>query len=194
MSQFALTLRWSGWCMFSPDLLKTVFGHLLLLRGSSCQSMCHVSLSHQPSLSGRAYDVLFVFDSLHVNFDASGLIYFITLLGLGYSLNLRTQCGIFSTIMCLLQPFHFRVVHRRWVKRNEWCQKLTAMSLFVSIKTPHRASLVTQWLRICLLMQGTRVRALVCEDPTCRGAAGPVSHNYWACASGACAPQQERPR
>ena len=41
-----------------------------------------------------------------------------------------------------------------------------------------RASLVAQWLRICLLMQGTRVRALVWEDPTCHGAAGPVSHNY----------------
>ena len=58
----------------------------------------------------------------------------------------------------------------------------------------HRASLVAQWLRICLLMQGTRVRALVWEDPTCHGATRPVSHNYWACASGACAPQQERPR
>ena len=40
------------------------------------------------------------------------------------------------------------------------------------------ASLVAQWLRICLPMQGTRVRALVWEDPTCRGATGPVSHNY----------------
>ena len=40
------------------------------------------------------------------------------------------------------------------------------------------ASLVAQWLRVCLLMQGTRVRALVWEDPTCHGAAGPVSHNY----------------
>ena len=39
------------------------------------------------------------------------------------------------------------------------------------------ASLVAQWLRICLLMQGTRVRALVWEDPTCRGATRPVSHN-----------------
>ena len=28
------------------------------------------------------------------------------------------------------------------------------------------ASLVAQWLRICLPMQGTRVRALVWEDPT----------------------------
>ena len=57
----------------------------------------------------------------------------------------------------------------------------------------HRASLVAQWLRICLPMQGTRVRALVWEDPTCRGATKPMCHNYWACASGACARQQERP-
>ena len=40
-----------------------------------------------------------------------------------------------------------------------------------------RASLVAQWLGVCLLMQGTRVRALVWGDPTCRGAAGPVSHS-----------------
>ena len=31
-------------------------------------------------------------------------------------------------------------------------------------------------------MQGTRVWALVREDPTCRGAAKPVRQNYWACA------------
>ena len=40
------------------------------------------------------------------------------------------------------------------------------------------ASLVVQWLRICLPMQGTWVRALVWEDPTCRGATKPVCHNY----------------
>ena len=56
------------------------------------------------------------------------------------------------------------------------------------------ASLVAQWLGVCLLVQGTWVRTLVWEDPTCRGAAGPVSHNCWACASGACAPQWEGPR
>ena len=60
--------------------------------------------------------------------------------------------------------------------------------------TGEGASLVAQWLRIRLPMQGTRVRALVWEDPTCRGATKPVSHNYWACAPGACAPQQERLR
>ena len=41
-----------------------------------------------------------------------------------------------------------------------------------------RASLVAQWLRIRLPMQGTRVRAMVREDPTCRGATKPVHHNY----------------
>ena len=40
------------------------------------------------------------------------------------------------------------------------------------------ASLVAQWLRICLPIQGTRVQALVWEDPTCRRATGPMSHNY----------------
>ena len=57
-------------------------------------------------------------------------------------------------------------------------------------------------------MQGTRVQALVQEDPTCRGATKPVLHNYWACAlepashnyrsprattTEAHAPQQEKP-
>ena len=40
-----------------------------------------------------------------------------------------------------------------------------------------RASLVAQWLGVCLPRQETRVRALVWEDPTCRGATRPVSHN-----------------
>ena len=43
-------------------------------------------------------------------------------------------------------------------------------------------SLVVQWLRIRLPIQGTWVRALVWEDPTCRGATKPVHHNYWVCA------------
>ena len=41
-----------------------------------------------------------------------------------------------------------------------------------------RASLVAQWFRICLPMQGIRVQALVQEDPTCLGATKPVRHNY----------------
>ena len=42
-------------------------------------------------------------------------------------------------------------------------------------------SLAAQWLRICLPMQGTWVQALVQEDPICRGATKPASHNCWAC-------------
>ena len=47
---------------------------------------------------------------------------------------------------------------------------------FKKIKT--RTSLVAQWLRICLPIQGTRVRALVREDPTGHRATKPVHHNY----------------
>ena len=43
-------------------------------------------------------------------------------------------------------------------------------------------SLVAQWLKIHLPTQGTRVRALGWEDPTCRRATKPVRYNYWACA------------
>ena len=39
---------------------------------------------------------------------------------------------------------------------------------------------MAQWLRIRLPVQGTRVRALVREDPTCRGATKLVRHYYWA--------------
>ena len=39
-------------------------------------------------------------------------------------------------------------------------------------------SLVAQWLRIHLPMQGTHVRALVREDPACRRATKPMCHNY----------------
>ena len=75
-------------------------------------------------------------------------------------------------------------------------------------------SLVAQWLRICLPTQGTRVRAPVQEDPTCRGTTKPVrlnygafalepaSHNYWSPCTTTTeahvprdpAPQQEKPQ
>ena len=76
-----------------------------------------------------------------------------------------------------------------------------------------RASLLAQWLRICLPVQETWVQSLVQEDPVCHEAAEPVGHDFWACAvepascacwarvplllkpahPGACAPQQEKP-
>ena len=38
--------------------------------------------------------------------------------------------------------------------------------------------LVVQWLRVHLPMQETWVQSLVWEDPSCCGAAEPVSSNY----------------
>ena len=46
----------------------------------------------------------------------------------------------------------------------------------------YRTSLVAQWLRICLPMQGTWVRSLAREDHTCHGATKPMCYKYWACA------------
>ena len=46
---------------------------------------------------------------------------------------------------------------------------------FLIYKTGMGTSLVVQWLRIRLPMQGTWVRALVREDPTCHGATNPCA-------------------
>ena len=59
---------------------------------------------------------------------------------------------------------------------------LSCLLRVLPIECTGRASLLAQWLRICLPMQGTWVQALVREDPTCRGAAKSVRHSYWACA------------
>ena len=64
------------------------------------------------------------------------------------------------------------------------CLRLSCVPLIfpsMSKRSPSRASLVAQWLRIHLPMQGTWVRTLVQEDPTCHGATKPGHHNYWAC-------------
>ena len=63
--------------------------------------------------------------------------------------------------------------------KNKKNLRMTSISYTVvtHLKIQLRASLVAQWLRICLPMQGTRVRALVWEDPTCHGATRPVSYN-----------------
>ena len=55
-------------------------------------------------------------------------------------------------------------------KEIELCKELA--------KGRGRASLVAHWLRTHLPKQGTRVRALVWEDPTCCRATKPMGHNY----------------
>ena len=64
-----------------------------------------------------------------------------------------------------------------------WKTAKTLQSDWPGFKSPPLGtSLGAQWLRICLPMQGTWVRALVQEDPTCRRATKPVRHHYWVCA------------
>ena len=46
----------------------------------------------------------------------------------------------------------------------------------------YRTSLLVQWLRICLPIQGTWVPSLVWEDPTGHRTTKSVCPNYWACA------------
>ena len=49
---------------------------------------------------------------------------------------------------------------------------------WVTLEKLSGTSLVAQWLRIRLPMQGTWVQVLVREDFTCHGATKPVCHNY----------------
>ena len=59
---------------------------------------------------------------------------------------------------------------------NEWGSKITGAT---EVKNSFvGTSLVAQWLRIPLPRQGTRVQALVQEDPTRRRTTKPVCHNY----------------
>ena len=80
-------------------------------------------------------------------------------------------------------PFYFPIFNLGG--KNHICAQVDVFCFYNIIfngRKPNQkqpwASLVAQWLRICLPMQGTRVRALVWEDPTCCGATEPVSHNY----------------
>ena len=82
---------------------------------------------------------------------------------------------------CTAGLFHCIPTSKMWQysqKLQSWNQSNEEISV-LKTKTPG-TSLVAQWLRICLPVQGTRVQALVQEDPTCCGATKPVRHNYWA--------------
>ena len=60
-------------------------------------------------------------------------------------------------------------LHLKQVEKEEQKNpKVSRRKEIIKIRSEinERASLVAQWLRICLPMQGTRVRALVWEDPT----------------------------
>ena len=61
---------------------------------------------------------------------------------------------------------------------------LDSHKLNIHMYSTHRkkkgTSLVVQWLRICLPIQGTQVQFLIQEDPAHHGATKHVHPNYWA--------------
>ena len=75
---------------------------------------------------------------------------------------------------------------KHWEEGESGCWKATSSLATESmdacfknnIKKHSGTSLVVQWLRIHLPMQGTQVRSMVWEDPTCQRATKPMNHNY----------------
>ena len=98
-------------------------------------------------------------------------------------------------------PNNVNVLNISKLYTHKWYDdKILCYVHFTTIKTQTWTSLVAQWLRIRLPMQGTLVRSLVREYPTCCGATKPVHHNYWAYALEpashnywACVPQLLKP-
>ena len=69
-----------------------------------------------------------------------------------------------------------KIPHASWPKKTKHKKKYYNKFNKDFKNGPHLTSLVVQWLRIRLPMEGTWVRALAQEDPTCRGATKPVCH------------------
>ena len=71
--------------------------------------------------------------------------------------------------------------HRRGEegKMENWICRGKFLQFKIKVNKKCRASLVVQWLRICLPMQGTWVQFLVWEDPTCCGAMKPMCQSHW---------------
>ena len=88
-------------------------------------------------------------------------------------------------VLCLFVVFHTQLV--RLTDRAGLRKKLRSWGGFFGggrgggtggQKAPLGTSLVVQWLRFHLPMQGTGVQSLVWEDSTCSGATKPLGHNY----------------
>ena len=65
--------------------------------------------------------------------------------------------------------------HCQWREFGPWSRRPYKPH---SQKNEMRTSLVVQWLRISLAMQGILIQPLVGEDPTCHRATKPMRHNF----------------
>ena len=118
----------------------------------------------------------------------------------------RTRLSDFTftfTILCTNMQFtsfrkmikQFWITNQKLLKWQRWpfipSKKAGGLSLregvmlkdgvwVTQLVTWKEYSLVVQWLRIRLAMQGTPVRSLVWEDPTCHRATKPMCQKYWS--------------
>ena len=115
---------------------------------------------------------------------------------LQYFLNVKKGlnfCYILKAYDYNFTPLHTHTHKHTHTHTHTQCVCVPSLEDNTNVRNAKGASLVVQWLRIRLPMQGTWVRALVREDPTCRRATTPESHNYWARVPRAHALQQEKP-
>ena len=86
--------------------------------------------------------------------------------------------------------------HFAWQPLDSGLNKVGMGFFYKKKKTTRRkvqTSLVVQWLRIRLPVEGTQVRSLVQEDPTSWGPAQPRYHSCWsACAQSPCSATRGR--
>ena len=105
-------------------------------------------------------------------------------------------------VLCITDTFVFPISrvtvsyqtsNTLWTKENKehhssWgpgyatpkCASTPIFFLTNHLRNGPRISLVVQWLRICLSMQGTQVQCLIWENPTWFGATKLMSCNYWS--------------
>ena len=119
-------------------------------------------------------------DTVYDKVPISQWAFFLIKLSLEFWLLVLLVLMAFAAKECL-RSLNWRCLRITSKKKNDKALDNKKGRVDWRLSTPW-ASLVAQWLRICLPMQRTWVRALVWEDPTCRRATKPVRHNYWACA------------
>ena len=73
--------------------------------------------------------------------------------------------------------FYWKVYWKIYATKRKWGQM--AEKKKKKSQKGNRASLVVQWLRIILPMQGAQVQSLIWKSPTCCGATKPMWGYYW---------------
>ena len=89
--------------------------------------------------------------------------------------------------------FRMNILSLYWMFSQIKTLWMTLEGSGLPVKKRMGTSLVCQWLRVHLPIQGTQVQSLIREDPTCHETTKPVPHNYWSRSRRAHAPQQEKP-